>query len=174
MWSQYLVLTYSPINNFSFLSKLTEKASAAQVVCHSNSHNLFPRKKSAYRKKKKITVGRLRPKDKNGIFLNMNKQYFNLLVHFDLSSAFDTLDNSILIDRLTPILASLRRLYPGLNLTSAFVTSRFDYWKTTLRSSAYSSCSSPTSTEQCSQVLLQYIQVLTNNSSSLPTPLGSS
>ena len=73
---------YRPISNLSFVSNLTEKAAAAQVVGHLNSHNLFPRTQSAYREHHSTETALL--KVKNDILLNMNKEYITLLVYFDL------------------------------------------------------------------------------------------
>ena len=82
----------------TFLSKLTEKAAATQVVDYLTTHHLFPKTQSAYRRHHSTETALL--KVKNDILLNMNQQHLTLLVLLDLSSAFDTVDHTILLTRL--------------------------------------------------------------------------
>ena len=89
---------YRPLSNLSFISKITERAASIQVVNHLASHNLFPRTQSAYRKHHSTETALL--KVTNDILLNMNSQHVSLLVLLDLSSAFDTVDHTILLARL--------------------------------------------------------------------------
>ena len=89
---------YRPLSNLTFLSKLTEKAAATQVVDYLTTHHLFPKTQSAYRRHHSTETALL--KVKNDILLNMNQQHLTLLVLLDLSSAFDTVDHTILLTRL--------------------------------------------------------------------------
>ena len=93
-----ILSNYRPLSNLSFLSKLTEKAVSAQIVDHLTAHNLFPGTQFAYRKHHSTEPALL--KVKNDILLNMNRQHVTLLVLLDLSSAFDTIDHTILLHRL--------------------------------------------------------------------------
>ncbi|CAB4035342.1 Hypothetical predicted protein [Paramuricea clavata] len=62
-------------------------------------NNLFPPLQSAYRKNHSTETALL--KITNEILLNMNKQHVTLLVVLDLSAAFDTTDQDILLDRMS-------------------------------------------------------------------------
>ena len=89
---------YRPLSNLSFASKIAEKAASIQVVSHLNTHHLFPRTQSAYRKHHSTETALL--KVTNDILLSMNRKHVTLLVILDLSSAFDTVDHTILLSRL--------------------------------------------------------------------------
>lgn len=65
---------------------------------HLTAHNLFPSSQSAYRKHHSTEISLL--KVKNDILLNMNQQHIPLLTLLDLSSAFDIVDDTILLHRL--------------------------------------------------------------------------
>ena len=88
-----------PVSNLKFVSKLTEMAACNQVHSHVSANNLYPSLQSSYRKGHSIETALL--KIVNDILLNMNKQLITLLVLLDLSTAFDTVDHNILIQRLT-------------------------------------------------------------------------
>ena len=89
---------YRPLSNLSFISKITERAASIQVVNHLTLHHLFPGTQSAYRKHHSTETALL--KVTNDILLSMNRQHVSLLVLLDLSSAFDTVDHTILLNRL--------------------------------------------------------------------------
>ena len=88
-----------PISNLSFVSKLTERAVFNQTNDHLNSHELYPKNQSAYRKSHSTETALLRVK--HDILLNMNRQHVTLLVILDLTAAFDTVDHSIMLGRLS-------------------------------------------------------------------------
>ena len=88
-----------PISNLSFASKLTEKAVFAQIHKHLTTNKLYPKAQSAYREFHSTETALLRVK--NDILLNMNQQRVTLLVLLDLSAAFDTVDHTILLNRLS-------------------------------------------------------------------------
>ena len=87
-----------PISNLSYISKLTEKAVFQQLNKYLSTHELYPKLQSAYRKHHSTETALL--KVINDILVNMNNQHVSLLVLLDLSAAFDTIDHSLLIDRL--------------------------------------------------------------------------
>ena len=89
---------FRPISNLPFLSKLTEKVVAQEMVSHMSIHCLFPVFQSAYRQAHSTETALLRVR--NDILMNMNKQHVTLLVLLDLSAAFDTIDHDVLIRRL--------------------------------------------------------------------------
>ena len=103
---------YRPVSNLQFISKLTESAVAKQLQHHINMNNLFPSLQSSYRKFHSTESALL--KVKNDILLNMNRQHVTLLVLLDLSAAFDTIDHSILLERLRSALEFGIRHCPGL------------------------------------------------------------
>ena len=88
-----------PISNLSFASKLTEKAVFAQIHKYLTTNKLYPKAQSAYREFHSTETALLRVK--NDILLNMNQQRVTLLVLLDLSAAFDTVDHTILLNRLS-------------------------------------------------------------------------
>ena len=89
---------FRPISNLQFVSKLTEKAVFNQAHSYLVSNDLFPLCQSSYRKYHSTETALL--KVKHDILMNMNNQEVTLLVLLDLSAAFDTVDHSILLERL--------------------------------------------------------------------------
>ena len=74
-------------------------------------NGLFPELQSAYRQHRSTETALL--KVKNDLLMAMDKGQVTLLVLLDLSSAFDTVEHEILLDRL--------RLTIGLRGESAFM-----------------------------------------------------
>ena len=89
---------HRPVSNFSFVSKLAEKAVFNQIQNYLCVHNIYPDQQSAYRKNYSTEKPLL--KVKNDLLVNMNKQHVTLLIQLDLSAAFDTIDHKVLIDCL--------------------------------------------------------------------------
>ena len=80
------------------MSKLTEGAVASQLMEHMTVNNLHLMFQSAYKKNHSTESALL--KVKNDILMNMDEQKVTLLVLLDLSSAFDTVDHQVLLERL--------------------------------------------------------------------------
>ena len=89
---------YRPLSNLYFISKITERAASIQVVNHLTLHHLFPGTQPAYRKHHSTETALL--KVTNDILLSMNRHHVSLLVLLDLSSSFDIVDHTILLNRL--------------------------------------------------------------------------
>ena len=87
-----------PISNLAFTSKLTERAVFNQMHNHLTVNGLYPKYQSAYRVNHSTETALLRVK--HDLLMNMNDQQLTLLVLLDLSSAFDTVDHNVLLDRL--------------------------------------------------------------------------
>ena len=93
-----LLENYRPVSNLSFISKLVEKAIFNQVHHYMTLNNLYPPLQSAYRKNHSTETTLI--KLNNDVLLKMNSQHVILLILLDLSSAFDTVDHSILLNRM--------------------------------------------------------------------------
>ena len=89
---------YRPVSNLPFLSKVIEKAVAAQITSHLNKYDLFEKHQSAYRKCHNTETALV--KITNDLLLAADDKNVSILALLDLSAAFDTLDHSILLKRL--------------------------------------------------------------------------
>ena len=88
---------FRPVSNLSFVSKFIERAVFYQIQRHLVSNHLYPVAQSAYRENHSTETALL--KVRNNILLN--KQHVTILVLLDLSAAFDTVDHSILLKRMS-------------------------------------------------------------------------
>ncbi len=89
---------YRPVSNLPFISKLIEQAVALQLIEHLKINKLYDDLQSAYRQLHSTETALLRVK--NDILMEMDKQKVVLLLLLDLSAAFDTIDHTILLNRL--------------------------------------------------------------------------
>ena len=89
---------YRPVSNLPFLSKIIEKAVASQLNFHISNNNLFEKHQSAYRKCHNTETALV--KISNDLLLSADNKNISILALLDLSAAFDTLDHSILLNRL--------------------------------------------------------------------------
>ena len=90
---------YRPVSNIKTFSKIIEKTVTAQLESHLESNDMNDSYQSAYRPKHGTETALL--KVKNDITNAMDDQKVTILVMLDLSSAFDTIDYTIMLDRLT-------------------------------------------------------------------------
>ena len=86
------------MSNLSFISKFFEKFVFQQLVDYVNHNNLLCTSQSAYRPHSSTET--LLLKTANDILLGLDKRHVSLLTLFDLSSAFDTINHNILLNRL--------------------------------------------------------------------------
>ena len=89
---------YQPVPNLCPNAKILEKLVLSQVSAHLNSHNLYNTCQSAYRPGHSTETALL--KVVNDLVLSLNKGNISVLALLDFSSAFDTIDHTILVHRL--------------------------------------------------------------------------
>ena len=89
---------YRPVSNLCFIAKILEKLVLSQVSSYLNSHNLYNTCQSAYRSGHSTETALL--KVVNDLFLSLNKGKISVLALLDFSSPFDTIDHTILVNRL--------------------------------------------------------------------------
>jgi len=91
--------SYRPISNLSFISKVLEKAVSCRLNVHLNCNHLYNVFQSAYKQFHSTETTLL--KALSDIILNMATGKVTALTLLDLSTAFDTIDYSFLLDRLS-------------------------------------------------------------------------
>ena len=90
---------YRPISNLSFLSKLTERIVKSRLTSHLESNSLLNPFQSAYTKHHSTETVLLSLFD--NLITAIGNQQASCLCLLDLSAAFDTIDHSILLHRLS-------------------------------------------------------------------------
>ncbi len=93
---------YRPVSNLPFVSKVLERVVAKQLNDYLSVNNLHESMQSAYKKFHSTETALI--KVHNDILWAMERQGVTILLLLDLSSAFDTIDHSVLIDRMKGIL----------------------------------------------------------------------
>ncbi len=93
-----ILKNYRPISNLSFISKLTERLVAKRINEYLQTHSLLNKFQSAYRMFHSTESALLRVQ--SDILDALHNKRMVALVMLDLSSAFDTIDHSILFLRL--------------------------------------------------------------------------
>ena len=89
---------YWPVSNLCLIAKIMEKHVLSLVSSYLNSHNVDNTLQSAYRPGYNTETALL--KVVNDLFLSLNKGNISVLALLDFSSAFDTIDHSIHVNRL--------------------------------------------------------------------------
>ena len=89
---------YRPVSNLNFISRILERVVAVQLQTHLDEAGLMTAFQSAYRKHHSTESVLLNIH--NEILLNMAEGSVTALTLLDLSAAFDTIDHTILLDRL--------------------------------------------------------------------------
>jgi hypothetical protein len=90
---------YRPISNLSFLSKLAERVVKIRLDQHLSQNSLYNQFQSAYTKFHSTETALLSVY--NSLVCAIAKQQVSCLCLLDLSAAFDTIDHTILLHRLT-------------------------------------------------------------------------
>ena len=91
--------SYRPISNLSFLSKVTERVIHNRLLAHLESFPSLSSFQSAYKKLHSTETALL--KIHNDLLLSFEDKKLSALVLLDMSAAFDTVDHSILLSRLS-------------------------------------------------------------------------
>ena len=91
--------SYRPLYNTSILSKVLESAALSQLLAHLKKFESFSKVQSAYREFHSVETAMC--KIYNDLIIRKCEGNCTLLVLLDLSAAFDTVDQKILIDDLT-------------------------------------------------------------------------
>ncbi|PVD20251.1 hypothetical protein C0Q70_20748 [Pomacea canaliculata] len=90
---------YRPVSNLSYISKLLERVVAEQLMTHFITYGCLDKFQSAYRPGFSIETALLHVT--NDILCSVNSGNLVLLVLLDLSSAFDTINHRLLLQRLS-------------------------------------------------------------------------
>nr|XP_049580551.1 ubiquinone biosynthesis protein COQ9, mitochondrial isoform X3 [Syngnathus scovelli] len=89
---------YRPISNLSLLSKTLERIVSAQLHTHLQSNNLYEPFQSGFRQLYSTETALV--KVTNDLLISADSGALNILLLLDLSTAFDTVNYSILLQRL--------------------------------------------------------------------------
>ena len=85
---------YRPVSNMCFLPKCVEKCMLDQILDHCNTNDLLPDFQLAYHQHYSTETSLI--SITNNILWEMENQEVTMMLILDLSSAFDTVDHSIL------------------------------------------------------------------------------
>ena len=96
-----LMNNYWPISNLSFASKLLERHVAAQLRQHLDNNDLLDIFQSAYRQHYSTETALMRIQNDHLISIDRKKGVLPVLL--DMSTAFDTVDHSVLIGQMRSI-----------------------------------------------------------------------
>ena len=106
-----LFKNYRPISNLMFISKSCEKAVAVQLKDHVRNNNLDELFQSAYKAGHSTETALLRVQ--NDVLRAIDNGGCVMLLLLDLSAAFDTVDHSILLSRLSNSFGIAGAVYQG-------------------------------------------------------------
>ena len=110
---------YRPISNLSFISKILEKVIYSRLCSHLDSFQSLSPFQSAYRRFHSTETALT--KIHNDLTLAINRRQVSALILLDLSAAFDTINHSILIQRLRSVFGISGS---ALSILSSYLTDR--------------------------------------------------
>ena len=87
-----------PVSNLSFISKLTKRVVLKRLTDHILCNNLHEQFQSAYEPNHSTETALMRVQ--NDILMSVENKRGVVLIMLDLSAAFDTVDHSLLLDRM--------------------------------------------------------------------------
>ena len=94
--------SYRPISNLPFLSKILERAVAAQLQQHMSNHELCKPLQSGFRACHSMETALI--KITNNLLITADSGHISILILLDLSAAFDTISHTILLTHLSDYL----------------------------------------------------------------------
>ena len=94
----HTISNYRPVSNLPYISKIIEKVVGLQMVEHSALNNLTEKFQSAYKRDHSTETAMIRIF--NDLLTNLDNNQAILVTLLDLSAAFDTVDHTILLERL--------------------------------------------------------------------------
>ena len=94
-----LYANFRPVSNLRLLTKVTEKVVATRLVSYLQNNNLFEPFQSAYKQFHSCETALVRVQ--NDILRAVDNNCCVVLLLLDLSAAFDTVDHTILLNRLS-------------------------------------------------------------------------
>ena len=97
-WCGDVLSQYRPISNLSTVSKILERLVLTRLRPHLLSSTNFNQYQSAYRTGHSTEPALLEVLD--GVYTAADDKQISVLIGFDLSAAFDTVDHSLLLERL--------------------------------------------------------------------------
>ena len=116
---------YRPVSILCFIARILEKLVLSQVSTYlnlQNPNNLYNTFQTAYRPGHNTETPLL--KVVNDLFLSLDKGNISVLALLDFSSAFDTIDHTILVHRLH---TDIRFTYTVLQWTSSYLIGHTQY-----------------------------------------------
>ena len=148
---------YRPVSNLCFIARILEKLVLSHASSYLNSHNICNTYQSAFRPGHSTETALLKAAD--NLFLSLNKGSISVLVMLDFSSAFDTIDHSILVQRL---LTDFRFTDYVLQWFSSYLTDHMHYVSLSCQFSAFASVHSgvPQRSVLCPLLFTMHIEPL--------------
>ena len=104
-----------PSSNLSFLSKVLRQILSRRLNVYLNSNHLYNDLQSAYKQFHSTETALL--KVHSDISLNMDRGHVTALTLLDLTATFDTIDNSVLLDRLSGTSLTWIRLFSIIGMS---------------------------------------------------------
>ena len=94
-----ILKNYRPVSNLPYISKIVEKAASVQISSHLEKNDLSDIYQSAYKKQHSIETALVR--GQNDLLTALDSGCSVILLMLDVSAAFDTIDHSIMLHRLS-------------------------------------------------------------------------
>uniref|UniRef100_A0A3B1JQW8 Reverse transcriptase domain-containing protein n=1 Tax=Astyanax mexicanus TaxID=7994 RepID=A0A3B1JQW8_ASTMX len=123
---------YRPISNLPFISKILEKAVAQQLCSYLQRNQIYEKFQSGFRPYHSTETALVRIT--NDLLIAADQGCVSLLVLLDLSAAFDTIDHTILLERLENMVGVTGT---ALAWFKSYLTDRYQFVRINDMSSSY-------------------------------------